>query len=1092
MEADIRKAINRAENSAKINPKVDRSALGREGDKAGKDFASRFASANSRAAKSGGAAVGKAFVGGFAALVAAGGIANVAQTVIDQFRDIVTTGLDFSKTLNNFQGVTRATAEEMARMQSAARALGSDTTLAGASSSDAALAMTELAKAGFSVDEAMRAARGTLELATAGQIGAAQAAEIQSNAMNAFGLSAESAAHTADLFANAAVASSADIPDLGLALSQVGGIAHGFGENLDDTIAALGIFANAGIKGSDAGTLLKTTMQSITDQGNPAQGAIEALNLQLYNFDTHQFVGFRELFRQLDEAKKRLSPEEFQAETNILFGSDAMRAALLGNADAFDEMLGKIERVGGASELAGAQMQGMPGAVEAFKNTVEGIQLDAFETLGPTITTGLNQLVVWMGEHKAEIVGFFVDIAEASLTGAENFARGAGGMLQAIGDLAGGIGNVKGVLDNTMAFFADLRGDDAGAAAFRKSAQEAFGWGESIRAMGDKLANADFDGARDSIRAVGERAADAAKLTTALGGSVAKIPDGKTIVIEDNSPETIERLGALGIAIEQTPTGLKLTAKTDEAQRILDAFRAQQTGQPITPAVKPDLTQADADMQAFRSRWAQWTQTPTVTLPTPPNLPPNTITPADLGGLLGAPPRATGGSIFGPGTGTSDSVPIMASRGEHMWTAAEVDAVGGQADMYRLRALARKGALRGFAGGGEIDLPGGPGTYVVSPDNVMTALQFAQSVSGSQYSYGSAGPTLFDCSGFMSAIYGIVTGQAMPAGQRYFTTESDFSKLGFLPGYDPSSPFNIGVHNGGGGKSSHMAGSVMGYNVESGGSAGITQIGGSAAGPNDPQFENQYHLPGSMASMYGMSGQNGGSYEVDQQEVFDAETRAMKARNDLDVQRKQLAELEAKGTATESQLLAARNDVAEQERDVQSSEAKLAEAKQGKLTKATKESSSGSGGMDGSSLGESIFGGILQSIGLDGSLFSNPFDWPNVKSLMAGLNFGGGLLKSAMGGGEETGSTTTLAGSGGGGLPLIGLPSIADFMKPIGPQALTPNQAPVASGIGTGPVPGPAVVVNGNVGMDPRAFTDRVGAANNASWRKHMGAVKPG
>lgn len=1040
MERDITRAIERAEKSAKINPTIDTSRLGSQGDRAGRDFMSRFSSSSSSGGTQAGSAVGKAFIGGFAALVAGGGLAAVAGTVVDQFRAIVETGLDFSKTMNNFQGVTRSTAAQMQEVGSAARALGSDTTLAGASSADAATAMTELAKAGFSVDQAMTAARGTLELATAGQISAAQAAEIQSNAMNAFSLDATNAAHVADLFANAAVASSADIPDLGVALQQVGGIAHGFGENLDDTIAALGIFANAGVKGSDAGTLLKTTMQSITDQGAPAQEAIHGLGLELYKINNegqNQFVGFRELFRQLDEAKKRLNdPEQFQALTNILFGSDAMRSAMLGNADAFDEMLASIEHVGGASELASSQMQGLPGAVESFKNSVEGIQLDVFDAIGPQLTGGLNDVVTWMSTHKQEIVQFFFDIASAALSVGADVVRSFAEMTQATGQFTGGLGKVLDFLgvDNEMAQISDTMNN---------------------LSTGMFTAADSMDTASDKVKSFGDAAATAADYATTATGAVAglgtqvgALPFKKVIEVTAETADAQTRLGSIGDAVKNLPF-----KKTIEIEMHQTQGNPSPNGSPngIFPPILSDGP-----------------------------LSPDLIPPKNP--LRMVPRRAGGGQVFGPGTGTSDSILAWLSNEEFV-----VNADATKKNLPLLQVI-NSGLIPGFAEGGSPALPSAPGDYVVQPDNVMTALQFAQSVSGTPYSYGSAGPTMFDCSGFMSAIYGIVTGKSMPSGQRYFTTESDFSKLGFLPGFDPTSPFNIGVHNGGGGKNSHMAGSLMGYNIESGGASGTTQIGGSAAGPTDPQFEKQYHLPGS-AAMLGM-GQSGGSYEVDQQQVFDAETRVLRDRNDLEVQRKQLAELEAKGTATESQLLAARNDVAEQERDVQSSEAKLAEAKQGKLKKisSSQGSSSSSGGMDASSLGQSLVSGLLQGIGLDGSVFSNPLEWPNVKSAMALLNFGGGLLAG-------DGSTDPSAGGPlGGAFGAAGLPTLANLLTPSGPQATSPvDPGTTTHGAGFGAAPGPLVAYNGtvNMGVDPRAMTQRQSADMNQAWRRNMPAVKP-
>ena len=93
--------------------------------------------------------------------------------------------------------------------------------------------------------------------------------------------------------------------------------------------------------------------------------------------------------------------------------------------------------------------------------------------------------------------------------------------------------------------------------------------------------------------------------------------------------------------------------------------------------------------------------------------------------------------------------------------------------------------------------------------------------------------------------------------------------------------------------------------------------------------------------------------------------------------------------------------------------------------------------------------------------------------------------------GRDQGSTTSLSSDvGTGALSGIGLPNVADFLKPIGPGSTQPLGTP-ASGQGAGPAPGPAIVNNGTIGMDPRALTQRVDAHNNQSWRKHMTSVRP-
>lgn len=160
-----------------------------------------------------------------------------------------------------------------------------------------------------------------------------------------------------------------------------------------------------------------------------------------------------------------------------------------------------------------------------------------------------------------------------------------------------------------------------------------------------------------------------------------------------------------------------------------------------------------------------------------------------------------------------------------------------------------------------LSLPGGDGTF--SPA-ALRAIQYAQQHAvGQKYVYGGTGapqyeggPGGYDCSGIASAVYAASKG--LPQGQRYFSTETDFAALGFLPGYK-AGELNIGVMRGGGGPNSHMALTLPnGIKVESGGAADATQYGGQAKGAKD--FGLQWYLPvssdtkGSVPGLYDIGG----------------------------------------------------------------------------------------------------------------------------------------------------------------------------------------------------------------------------------------------
>lgn len=297
--------------------------------------------------------------------------------------DIVSVGTEYQSQLNTMAAVSQATAGQMDAVRAKARELGNDISLTGTSASDAAAAMTELAKNGLTVAQSMEASKGTLQLAAAAQIDAAQAATIQGQALQAFGLGAQEAGRVSDILAGSANASAAEITDVAQALQQAGTVSHAFGVSIDDTSTAIAMFANAGITGSDAGTLLKTSLLALTDQGKPAQNAIHDLGLTVYDAKG-KFVGLPSLIGQLNAASNRMTEEQYQAATATLFGSDAMRFASIAagkTADDFNALRESVTRQGQAAEVAAAQTKGLPGALERLANAREDLTLGLFEAL---------------------------------------------------------------------------------------------------------------------------------------------------------------------------------------------------------------------------------------------------------------------------------------------------------------------------------------------------------------------------------------------------------------------------------------------------------------------------------------------------------------------------------------------------------------------------------------------------------------------------------------------------------------------------------------------------------------------------------------
>lgn len=205
-----------------------------------------------------------------------------------------------------------------------------------------------------------------------------------------------------------------------------------------------------------------------------------------------------------------------------------------------------------------------------------------------------------------------------------------------------------------------------------------------------------------------------------------------------------------------------------------------------------------------------------------------------------------GGKLSGFGMG--DSTLFAGQGGEYVLPRKMAKSIGydklesaRQAAMSG-RSLEGMGSVLGLATGGVV-----PGAVL---DTETMLLKHAR---GQKYVYGGTGPDGFDCSGIASAVWNSLTGQPN-LWRRAFDTEVNFASYGFERGLNGWA--TIGVHNGGGGPNSHMAGTLNGRNYESGGAHNSTAYGGPAAGSDHPQFEHNYTLKevGGIFQSGGMGG----------------------------------------------------------------------------------------------------------------------------------------------------------------------------------------------------------------------------------------------
>lgn len=304
----------------------------------------------------------------------------------------VKTASDFEKSMNTMAAVAGVPGPELEKLRQLAIKLGADTVF---SANEAAAGQLELAKAGITTADILGGALASaLSLATAGDLDLANASTVLSNAMNTFNIAGKDSARVADALAGAANASSADVSGLALALSQVGLVANSSGLTIEETTAALAALADAGIKGSDAGTSLKTMLMNLQPVTKKQHEAFDQLGISFVNANG-SFKSITEIAGILQDKLGGLTEAERAMALETMFGSDAIRAgtALMEQGSkGLEKYISETSRAGAASEVAAGKMKGLPGAIERFKGAIETMMLSIGQTLAPFISKAADIL----------------------------------------------------------------------------------------------------------------------------------------------------------------------------------------------------------------------------------------------------------------------------------------------------------------------------------------------------------------------------------------------------------------------------------------------------------------------------------------------------------------------------------------------------------------------------------------------------------------------------------------------------------------------------------------------------------------------------
>ena len=293
------------------------------------------------------------------------------------------TTMDFDSSMSKVQALSGATGDELASLRDEALRLGAATAW---SASDVSDAMQYMALAGWDAEKMLEGTEGIMNAASATGEDLARVCDIITDGLSAFGMSANESTHFADVLAKTASSSNTTIEMMGEAFTYTGSVAGAFKYSIEDTALAIGLMANSGIKGSQAGTALRKAMTELTGTFK-----ISGEKLGEYVVETTDAQGnmlsFRETLLSCREAFKYLDDAEKAVEAEALVGKTGMAGflAMMNASDAdFEKLAGNIDNAtGSAKEMSNVMLNNLKGQITIIKSGIESLAIAIGDRLTP-------------------------------------------------------------------------------------------------------------------------------------------------------------------------------------------------------------------------------------------------------------------------------------------------------------------------------------------------------------------------------------------------------------------------------------------------------------------------------------------------------------------------------------------------------------------------------------------------------------------------------------------------------------------------------------------------------------------------------------
>ena len=316
----------------------------------------------------------------------------------------IQTGMQFDASMSNVYGLMSSlnlSQAQMDALRDTAREMGATTKF---SASEAADAMGYMALAGWDDAQVIAGIPGVLNLAAAANMDLAKASDIVTDTMTPFGMAAERAGEAADVFAYAQANSNTTVEALGEAMKYAAPTADAFGMTLQDTAAAMGVLANAGIKGSQGGTTLNAMLRDMKNNAKNGAIAIGKTKVALTNADG-SYRSYAAIIRDIDKATSSMTASQRDAALGAIFGDESLKgilATLKQGPDALDAMTeGMYACDGAAEDMAATMGDNLKGDLAILESGAQDMAIALSDWLMPAARGVVQGITDMIGKFNA-------------------------------------------------------------------------------------------------------------------------------------------------------------------------------------------------------------------------------------------------------------------------------------------------------------------------------------------------------------------------------------------------------------------------------------------------------------------------------------------------------------------------------------------------------------------------------------------------------------------------------------------------------------------------------------------------------------------